>query len=145
MADYQVGMVRNPKVELALAVAASSAFPPILSPARVHIDPASFDPAQRGPLHVPPYTTDVFLTDGGVYDNLGLETAWKRYTTILVSDGGGHMQPESTPARNWVSHSIRVNDLIDNQVRSLRKRQVVGSFKAGVRQGAYWGIRTDIQ
>jgi NTE family protein len=25
-----------------------------------------------------------------VYDNLGLETAWKRYRTILVSDGGGH-------------------------------------------------------
>jgi hypothetical protein len=31
---------------------------------------------------------DVVLTDG-VYDNLGLETAWKRYETVLVSDGGG--------------------------------------------------------
>ena len=28
------------------------------------------------------------LTDGGIYDNLGLEPIWKRYRTILVSDGG---------------------------------------------------------
>ena len=34
-------------------------------------------------LQQPPYTTDVFLADGGVYDNLGLETAWKRYRTVL--------------------------------------------------------------
>jgi hypothetical protein len=35
------------------------------------------------------FRSDVMLTDGGVYDNLGLETAWKRYKTVLVSDGGG--------------------------------------------------------
>jgi hypothetical protein len=30
---------------------------------------------------------------GGVYDNLGLETAWKRYSTILISDAGGKLAP----------------------------------------------------
>jgi NTE family protein len=35
-----------------------------------------------------PYLTNVVQTDGGVYDNLGLETAWKKYTTVLVSNGG---------------------------------------------------------
>jgi len=39
MADYTVGMVRNPQVELAVAVAASSAFPPILSPVDLSVDP----------------------------------------------------------------------------------------------------------
>ena len=34
--------------------------------------------------------------------------------------------------------------IIDNQVRSLRKRQVVDSYKNNARAGAYWGIRTDI-
>ena len=29
-------------------------------------------------------------------------------------------------------------------MRSLRKRQVIDSFKSGTRKGAYWGIRTDI-
>jgi NTE family protein len=37
-----------------------------------------------------------------------------------------------------------VLNLIDNQVRSLRKRQVIGSFVEGTREGAYWGIRTNI-
>ncbi|HTV64452.1 MAG TPA: hypothetical protein VMD98_02550, partial [Bryocella sp.] len=88
--------------------------------------------------------TQVVLTDGGVYDNLGLETAWKRYKTILVSDAGGVYGAEEQPKRDWLNHTIRVMDLIDNQVRSLRKRQVVESFIAGERSGTYWGIWTDI-
>ncbi|HUO84013.1 MAG TPA: hypothetical protein VM534_02775 [Thermoanaerobaculia bacterium] len=84
------------------------------------------------------------LSDGGVYDNLGIETAWKRHRTILVSDGGARMQPEKAPANDWVRHSVRIMNVIDNQVRSLRKRQVIASFQTGARKGAYWGIRTDI-
>ena len=37
-----------------------------------------------------------------------------------------------------------VLNLVDNQVRSLRKRQTIDAFKSGVRKGTYWGIRTDI-
>ena len=144
MADYQVGMVRNPQVELAVAVAASSAFPPILSPVQLKVDPASFDPAELGPLHVPPFTSDVVLADGGVYDNLGLETAWKRYTTILVSDGGGKMGPQPKPKHDWARHAYRTLGVIDTQVRNLRKRQVVSGYLSGDRQGTYWGIRSHI-
>jgi NTE family protein len=144
MADYKVGVIPNPTEKLAIAVAASSAFPPVLSPLQLDIDPKRFDPAQNGELHEPPYTTEVVLTDGGVYDNLGLETAWKRYTTILVSDGGGQMAPEPEPHRDWARHALRINSLIDNQVRSLRKRQVIGGFLDGERQGTYWGIRSDV-
>ena len=144
MADYQVGIVRNPKVELAVAVAASSAFPPILSPVELHIDPADYDVAEQGPRHEPPYTTDVVLADGGVYDNLGLETAWKRYTTILVSDGGGKMGPQPKPKHDWARQAYRVLGVIDTQVRNLRKRQVVAGYLNGDRQGTYWGIRSHI-
>jgi NTE family protein len=143
MRDYKVGEVRNPRVQLSVAVAASSAFPPILSPATLELDPSEFTPGTE-PLHREPYTREVVLSDGGVYDNLGLETVWKRYRTVLVSDGGGQMQPEPEPERDWIRHSIRINSLVDNQVRSLRKRQVVGSLAAKVRTGAYWGIRTNI-
>jgi NTE family protein len=55
------------------------------------------------------------------------------------------MQPEPEPEEDWAQHALRVLDLIDNQVRSLRKRQVVDAFKRGQRQGAYWGIRTNIR
>lgn len=147
MADYRVGTVRAPKVELAVAVAASSAFPPVLSPLEMKVDAAAYDPPTGQPcedLHREPFTTRVVLTDGGVYDNLGLETVWKRYRTVLASDGGGKMAPEAEPRRDWARHAIRVSAVVDNQVRNLRKRQLLASFTAGLRTGTYWGIRANI-
>ena len=144
IADYHVGRILNPTVELAVAVAASSAFPPILSPCTIEFDPASWITSGSEDLHRPPFTSRAILSDGGVYDNLGLETTWKRYDTILVSNGGGKMAAEESPHSDWARHAIRINDIIDNQVRSLRARQVIDSFTAGLRKGTYWGIRTDI-
>jgi len=144
MRDYRVGEVKTPKIPLAHAVAASSAFPPLLSPFEMRLDPADFTPNSGYDLQHKPFTSHVVLTDGGVYDNLGLETAWKNFQTVLVSDGGGKLQPEEDPKNDWAQHSYRVLNVIDNQVRSLRKRQVIDSFTAGARKGAYWGIRTNI-
>jgi NTE family protein len=145
MGDYRVGLVYKPTTELAVAVAASSAFPPFLSPAQLDLQTSDFDSNTTGAgLEDEAYRTNVVLTDGGVYDNLGLETAWKRYDTIFVSDGGGAVDDEPEPERDWARHTYRILNLLDNQVRSLRKRQVIDSYKLGVRKGAYWGIRTNI-
>lgn len=140
MRDYRVGEVKNPEIDLAVAIAASSAFPPVLSPVELDLDPEDFTPGSGMDLEADEFRTQIVLTDGGVYDNLGLETAWKRYKTILVSDAGGGFAAEADPHRDWVRHSVRVLLTIDNQVRSLRKRQTVEAFIAGVRKGAYWSI-----
>jgi NTE family protein len=79
-----------------------------------------------------------------VYDNLGLETAWKRHRTVLVSDGGGKMGPQPNPKHDWARHAYRTLGVIDTQVRNLRKRQVVAGYLKGERDGAYWGIRSHI-
>ena len=147
LADYRVGQVLNPKVEIAVAVAASSAFPPVLSPLKLELDASAWAPPsgqKSEDLHREPYLTDVVLSDGGVYDNLGLETAWKKYQTILVSNGGGKMQPEPDPKGDWARHALRINEVIDNQVRSLRVRQVIAAFEAKQRTGTYWSVRMDI-
>jgi NTE family protein len=149
MRDYRVGEVKKPTIALAKAVAASSAFPPVLSPVEMRLDPEAFTPGSGMDLQRQPYTSKVILSDGGVYDNLGLETIWKRYRAVLVSDGGGKLQAEEEPKSDWARHSYRVLNLIDSQVRALRKRQVIDSFKADEgdsvhRKGAYWGIRTDV-
>ena len=144
MADFRVGVYPNPDVQVAVAVGASSAFPPVLSPVRLDVDPNGFSPEGRGDLYKPPYSSKLALSDGGVYDNLGLETAWKRYKTILVSDGGGRMAPEPEVHGDWARQSLRVNSVIDNQVRNLRKLQVIAGFQQGDRDGVYWGIRTHI-
>jgi NTE family protein len=144
MRDYRVGEVKRPTVSLARAVAASSAFPPVLSPVEIRVDPSTFTPNSGTDLQRPPFTTKVVLSDGGVYDNLGLETVWKRYQTVLVSDGGGQMKAEGEPKSDWAQHAYRILGVIDNQVRALRKRQVIESFSTKARSGTYWGIRTDI-
>lgn len=144
MRDYRVGEVKTPSVELATAVAASGAFPPFLSPVPLNLDEASWTPGSGLDLQREPFTTRPFLTDGGVYDNLGLETAWKRYKTILISDGGGHVGGQPGVKRDWIRQLLRVVGVIDSQVRALRKRQAIDGFKRGYRDGTYWGIRTNI-
>jgi NTE family protein len=143
--DWRVGRISDPRFELALAVAASSAFPPFLSPVVVKVPADAHDPGTGADLQRPPFTTRLVLTDGGVYDNLGLETAWKGHRTILVSDGGGQLAPKPRPSALWPVQLYRVVGVIDNQVRSLRKRQVIDAYKGALRDGAYWGIRTNIE
>ena len=140
MRDYRVGEVKNPRIQLAVVVAASSAFPPVLSPVELDLDPGEFTPDSGTDLQGNEFRTQVVLTDGGVYDNLGLETVWKNYRTVLVSDAGGGFAADADPHRDWVRHSVRVLLTIDNQVRNLRKRQIVESFLSKVRRGAYWSI-----
>jgi NTE family protein len=149
MADYRVGQVLAPRVELAVAVAASSAFPPFLSPLRLKLAPGvvtEFPGEPPPPLHTPPYTTRVVLSDGGVYDNLGLQQA-DGYSTVLVSDGGAKTADEARPHGLWPLQLLRVLGVMDNQVRALRTDHLIAAYTAtGADRllGAYWGIRTPI-
>jgi NTE family protein len=145
LADWRVGEVPHPETRLATAVAASSAFPPVLSPAVLDLPAGVMEPGSDPELQEAPYTTRAVLTDGGVYDNLGLETVWKKLDTVLVSDGGGHMLDEPRPKRLWPYQFVRVLHVIDNQVRALRKRQVLSALAERKRAGAYWGIRSHVR
>ena len=145
MGDYRTGLVEKPTVELAVAVGASSAFPPFLSPVPLDLAGLQFQKDAIADLQHPPFTTRAVLSDGGVYDNLGLEPVFKHYDTVLVSDGGLKIAAEPAPAGDWARHSYRVLDLVDNQVRSLRKRLLIAAYRDQSRKGAYWGIRTDIR
>lgn len=142
--DYKVGKIPRPDVRLATAVAASAAFPPFLSPLELRFADSDYEPRSGDGLQFPPYTTHVELSDGGIYDNLGLETVFKNYETVLVSDGGGQFKPDKDPANDWVRHLLRVLQVVDNQVRSLRKRQLIAAYRTDQRRGAYWGIGSNI-
>jgi NTE family protein len=55
------------------------------------------------------------------------------------------MAASPNPHSDWARHALRVNDLIDNQVRNLRQRQLIASFKPGDHDGTYWATRSNIQ
>ena len=69
---------------------------------------------------------------------------YKRYRTLLVSDAGAPFQAAEDVPRNWVSLGKRVIDVVDNQVRALRKRLLMNSFITGTRLGALWDIDANI-
>jgi len=144
--DWRVGEIKDTgKVSLAKAVAASSAFPPILAPATFKFAEADYTPGSGvANFQVPPFTTAPTLADGGVYDNLGLETAYKRYRTLLVSNAGAPFAQQPEVHHDWARLGQRVIDLIDNQVGSLRKRLLVQSFQQRLRLGALWDINQAI-
>ncbi len=146
--DWRVGKIPNTNlVELAQAVSASSAFPPPLSPAVLRFKESDYVPGSGGEgnynLQRPPFTTRPILSDGGVYDNLGLETAWKNHQTVLVSDAGLALSPQEKLGSNWVSQGGRAIDVIQAQVRALRVRDLINSYDTSGRHGCYWGVGSD--
>jgi NTE family protein len=114
----------------------------VLSPFVLDVDASDF--AHVEPKLDPRFLSEISLSDGGVYDNLGLETVWKRYQTVLVSDAGGALEQDPSPPSDWARHAKRVLDIIHAQVSAVRKRQVIAAFEKDERTGAYWGIRSDI-
>ena len=136
---WQAGYLRPDEGwTLARAVAASSCFPPIFSPLPLRVDPerlrgGRYDGADRDRL-----VRRLRLSDGGLYDNLGLEPVWKRHRVVLVSDGGAPFEVDAGGAplgllRRYLAVSTA-------QGASLRKRWLISSFRTGVLEGAYWGI-----
>lgn len=100
--DYQAGYRRPlPDWPVARAVAASSCFPPIFNPLPLGLKPAELvDGKYRGPNR-DQLVEGIGLSDGGVYDNLGLEPVWKGHAVILVSDGGAVFEPEAKKGLFW--------------------------------------------
>jgi NTE family protein len=95
-------------------------------------------------LHRPPFTEVAVLTDGGVYDNLGLERVWRRCRTILVSNGGRNTPELGSPTGRWAGQLLRTLNLVQQQAENSRKRILFGVHNLGQRNVAYWSIDAPI-
>lgn len=143
--DYRIGLIWRPSFDLATAVACSSAFPPVLAPITLNVDPASFDHTAGADLWArEDFRRRLELADGGVYDNLGLETAWGRYDTVLVSDAGKPFELDAGVGSFAPKQIFRVMDIGLNQALAMRKRVLIGEYRTGSLKGAYWAIDTPI-
>jgi len=95
------------EMTIAEAVAASACFPPIFGPIKIK---------KNG-------RTIGHLTDGGVYDNTGMEPVWNSNKVVLVSDAG---TPFDFKVPKWFgSRIMRYVDIGRNQVGALRRRAIV--------------------
>lgn len=99
IADWMLGTSRQTDVPLALAVAASSAFPPLFSPIVVKTNPRQWSGGMAGPER-DAMRGRLVLSDGGVYDNMGIEALQQGKIDItLVSDAGApfELKPACLP------------------------------------------------
>ena len=144
IADYLLGVnaVANPA--LSLAVTASSAFPPIFSPLCLETNAEDWSEAKfDGDIDLlKRLRNKIVLADGGIYDNIGLESL--NEDIKLVSDAGAPFELEEAPKSDYYSQLGRVRDILIDQSRALRKRQLIDDFEHGRVRGAYWGIGTSI-
>jgi NTE family protein len=141
VADYMLGVSRTTDVSLAVAVAASSAFPPIFSPIILDTDPEAWTEGSELP-NLEALRRRIVLADGGVYDNMGLESLVSNVDIALVSDAGAPFEIEEKPAQDKLFQLGRVRDILIDQTRALRKRWFISELEAGRMRGAYWGIGT---
>jgi len=141
-ADFRVGQIVRPRFGLAHVVAASSAFPPFLSPLRFSFAGHAVEATEGADLHRPPFTRGAVLTDGGVYDNLGLERVWKRCRTVLVSNAGRTVPEIGRPTGRWFGQAYRTVNIVLQQAENSRRRILFGMGNLGQREVAYWSIDT---
>jgi NTE family protein len=139
-ADWRVGRWDTPSLKVATAVGASAAFPPYLSPMYIRLPKDISLETEGADILDAAFARTLCLTDGGIYDNLGLEPVWKRYRTILVSDGGAMTPAIATPRSNWLSQAIRTTDIALQQGINMRRRTLRGLHASGTRNVIYWGI-----
>ncbi|MDQ6770884.1 MAG: patatin-like phospholipase family protein [Gemmatimonadota bacterium] len=140
--DYQAGYIAPtpPEWPVAKAVAASSCFPPVFNPLPIGLKPTELKGGDYYDDGRDKCIEHMRLTDGGDYDNFGLEPVWKDHSVVLVSDGGSPFQFEGDKGLKW--RLLRYADIAQEQARALRKRWLISSFATGVMQGTYWGIRS---
>jgi NTE family protein len=138
--DWQAGYQRPaPDWPLARAVAASSCFPPVFAPLRLGLDPRALvgGKARSGPAR-DRAVASIGLTDGGVYDNMGLEPVWRSHRTLLVSNGGATF--DFGPDKGLLWRLQRYTSIVSRQASAVRQRWLIAGYQRDRLTGAYWSI-----
>jgi len=142
--SWQAGYVRDAGTwPLARAVAASSAFPPSFGPLGLQVPAADWTGGHYQKPGRDQLRRRMALSDGGVYDNMGLEPVWLKYERVLVSDGGAPFQFSigDTPWRRL----LRYTAVVTYQTRVLRRRMLFDEWNAHRAEGCYWTITSGVE
>jgi NTE family protein len=142
--SWQAGYLvpSDDRFDVATAVGASSCFPPVFDPLPVGARPEELTGGADHSSERDKRIHGLRLSDGGLYDNMGLEPVWKRHEYVLVSEGGSTFDPQADQGLFW--RLSRYVNVMGTQVGSLRKRWLIASFldtdDNRSLQGTYWGI-----
>jgi NTE family protein len=131
MGEHELGTAVVPGFKISHAVAASSAFPPVFPPLR--INPDIYPPAQT--------VEYVTLTDGGVYDNMGVNPLLRPRNDIdyaIISDGGKPFETDLSPTESGLAVLKESIGVLMEQVRGLEFDRLKHRDKAKVGPKPLW-------
>ncbi|MEM8793177.1 MAG: patatin-like phospholipase family protein [Pseudomonadota bacterium] len=150
LADWRALYITNHYHTVGEAVAASSAFPTVLSPVRLDIAGTDETDPDRVRFHDPVLREKAVLVDGGVYDNLGLEAIWKHCGIVIASYSGWNYGADTTRFARIDRQTLAVvNSFLASSI-DWRERMLIKLFQNWLpddlpeRTGAYWTAETDI-
>lgn len=134
--SWRLGTTEPSRIEIAHAVAASAAYPGFLPALDQYLDLN-----KRGRL----YKQRVILTDGGVYDNLGLAPLWPdrdsevslhadKYDTIIACRAG-YSSEMGPPPVFWTSRMLAVIDTIHTRAQNAAMSRLFDLKRAGALAG----------
>ena len=137
MGEWELGTNEAAGFPLSRAVAASSAFPPVFPPLRV-------DQAQYPAAGVD-YVT---LTDGGVYDNLGVNPLFRKRNALdylIVSDAGKPFAIDERPTEAGSVVLAAAIGILMEQVRGLQfKRLELNAATEGGARPVWFSIDSKV-
>ncbi len=131
MGDHELGVVPAPDFKVSHAVAASSAFPPVFPPLRLAADVY----AHAGAVE---YVT---LTDGGVYDNMGVNPVVRARAAldyVIVSDGGKPFAIDERPTDSGAIVLKASLGIMMEQIRGLEFDRLQHRHLAGAGPKPLW-------
>lgn len=131
MGEYELGVVTAPGFPVCRAVAASSAFPPVFPPLR--LDASSYAHASS--------VEYVTLTDGGVYDNMGINPLLlerNRLDYVIVSDGGRPFAMDDRPTESGAIVLKEALNIMMEQIRGLEFDRLQHRHAAGTGPRPLW-------
>ena len=123
---------------LAQAVAASSCVPGAFGVVHTRWKPSELANGEYLEADRDRLVGKIDLSDGGMFDNLGLEPVWRDHETVLVSDAAPSFKPD--PDVGWLWSALRQGVILLEQATEVRKRWLVSNFIDEKMHGAYWGI-----
>jgi NTE family protein len=130
MGEHQLGVTTADNYPLCKAVAASSAFPPVFPPLRLGSESYAFAEGE--------YVT---LTDGGVYDNLGVNPLLRERNDLdyaLISDGGKPFENNDRPTESGAAVLYESINILMEQVRGLQFKRLELAHQSGKGPKPLW-------
>ena len=131
MGDHELGVVDAADFPINKAVAASSAFPPVFPPLR--LEPDTYPPAAA--------VEYVTLSDGGVYDNLGVNPTLRSRNALdylIISDGGKPFAIVDQPTQSGAIVLKEGLGIMMEQIRGLEFDRIKHRHMAGVGPKPIW-------